>query len=141
MDFTITVSARHAAFTELRTFVDDACAKAGAPRADYLRLMLLIEELFVNTVTHGYGEDSDDPVRVRLSVTPAAIAVEYEDCARPYDPFGVPAPDRDDEDLDARHVGGLGIRLIRTIAEDVGWMYRDGRNCITFRIAGSALGL
>src|SRR5438876_4817157 len=135
-----TFPARHDAFVLVRTFVEDACAGAGAPRADALRLLLLIEELFTNTVEHGHGQDSDAPVRVALTVTPAAIAVEYRDTARPFDPFaasrpGGGAPASDADDLDARPVGGLGIRLVTTMAEDVGYARRDGCNCLSFRLS------
>src|SRR5688500_1381474 len=97
--YTITVPARLDAFARLRTFVDDACASAGVVRTDGLRVLLLVEELFVNTVMHGYGQDCDEPVAVALTVTPTAIVVAYEDVCRAYDPFAAAAAARDTDDL------------------------------------------
>src|SRR5258708_3549339 len=114
--------ARHSALLRVRTFVEDACARAKIVRADSLRLMLLIEELFVNTVSHGHGRDSDEPVRLALRVSPASIAVEYADTAQPYDPFASVEVAPDPEGIGDRPVGGLGIRLITTMAEDVGYV-------------------
>lgn len=129
--------ARHDAFLTVRTFVEDACQRTGVPRADCLRLTLIVEELFVNTVVHGHGGDTDAPVRLALTMTPGAIAVRYEDTARPFDPFTrTEAPD-DAEDVRNRRVGGLGIRLITTMAKDVGYARHDGWNQITFRLARS----
>ena len=133
--FTITVPARLDAFAQLRTFVEDVCASAGVPRTDGLRVLLLVEELFVNTVLHGYGQDCDEPVTLGINVAPEAIVVAYEDVCRAYDPFATAAPARDADDVDARPVGGLGILLITTMAEDVGYARRDDRNCISFRLA------
>jgi anti-sigma regulatory factor (Ser/Thr protein kinase) len=116
----------------------EACELADVPRADCLRLILLVEELFVNTVTHGHGSDSDAPVRLELTVTPGAIAVLYEDTARAFNPFAAAAEAVDDaDDVDERPVGGLGVRLITTMAEDVGYVSLDGGNRVTFRLARS----
>jgi serine/threonine-protein kinase RsbW len=129
--------ARRDAFPRLRTFVEETCARADVPRGDCLRLLLLIEELFANTVTHGHGVDSDAPVRLVLTVTPSAIAVEYEDTARPYDPFASFAAPAEPMDLEDRPIGVLGVTLIMTMAEDVGYVLHEGRNQITFRLGRS----
>ena len=126
--------ARRDAFVGLRTFVEETCTRADVPRAECLRVMLLIEELFVNTVEHGHGGDSDAPVRLSLTVTASAIAVEYEDTARPFDPLAsAPAPS-EAEDVDVRPIGGLGVMLITTMAEAVDYVRRDDCNRITFRL-------
>ena len=135
--YTATFPARLDAFADVRTFVEDACARADVARADGLRLLLLIEELFVNTVTHGHGQDSEATVRLALTVTPAAITVEYGDTARPYDPFAAArASDADarPDDIHARAVGGLGVRIITAMADDVGYARRDGWNRVSFRL-------
>jgi anti-sigma regulatory factor (Ser/Thr protein kinase) len=129
--------ARHDAFLHVRTFVEETCGRAQVTRADCLRLMLLVEELFVNTVRHGHGRDTDAPVRLALTVTPSAIAVAYEDTARAFDPFAAPETPIGGDDVDERPVGGLGIRLIMTMADDVGYVRDDGWNRITFRLARS----
>ena len=133
-----TVPARRDAFLRLRTFVEEACARAEVRRADEMRVMLLVEELFVNTIEHGHGQDCDAPIELTLTVTPHAIVVEYADTARPFDPFAVVEEPRDTADLDERAVGGLGIRMITTMADDVAYACRDGRNCISFRVLRSA---
>ena len=122
------------AFDRVRTFIEETCARAAVRRRDCLRLTLLIEELFTNTVVHGHGRDSDAPVRLALTVTPPAIAVEYEDTARPYNPFASVYTPGETEDVEQRPVGGLGITLVTTMAEDIGYASRDGWNRITFRL-------
>jgi len=126
--------ARLDAFPLMCAFVEEVCERAAVSRADGLRLILLVEELFVNTVTHGHGGDSDAPVRLAVTVTPASIAVEYADTARPYDPFASVEAAPDPEDIEERPVGGLGIRLITTMAEDVGYVRDDAWNRIRFRL-------
>ena len=129
--------ARHDAFVQLRTFVEETCAHAEIARADALRLLLLVEELFVNTVVHGHGGETDEPVRLALTVMPAAIAVRYEDTARAFDPFADAAAPSPAADTGDRRVGGLGVKLIVSMAADVRYVSEDGWNRITFELARS----
>ena len=69
-----------------------------------------------------------------MTVTPPAIGVQYEDTARPYNPFASVSAPSDSDDVDQRPVGGLGIALITTMAEDVGYVRQDERNQIRFRL-------
>ena len=126
--------ARLDALPRICAFVEDSCDQAAVPRHDCLRLTLLVEELFTNTVVHGHGRDSDAPVRLALTLIAAAIAVEYEDTARPFNPFAVARPTSDADDVDRREVGGLGITLITTMADDIAYACRDGKNQIHFRL-------
>ena len=126
--------ARRDAFGRMCTFIEETCARTAVRRHDCLRLILLIEELFTNTVVHGHGRDSEAPVRLALTVTPPAIGVQYEDTARPYNPFASVSMPSDSDDVDERPVGGLGIALITTMAEDVGYVRRDEWNQIRFRL-------
>ena len=122
------------ALPELVAFIDEAGA-AGVTPDDRFRLTLMVEELFVNTVTHGHGGDCDAPVRLALEVEPAWIRLLYEDTAPPHNPFAeVEAPD-ETATVEARPVGGLGVHLIVTMAERVDYSYAEGWNQIRVQMA------
>ena len=111
-------------------FIADMCAVSGVPRKACLRLTLLVEELFTNTVVHGaavftpYSAESQ----------PGSIALIYEDTARPYDPFArVGVPD-DSLGVEERPVGGLGVALVAAIAERVEYAHVAGKNRISLVI-------
>ena len=129
--------ARRDAFASVQAFIEDACGRAAVERKDCLRLTLLVEELFTNTVLHGHGGDTDEPVRLILDVDDAAIGVQYEDSAPPYDPFANRPEPNESPDVDDRAIGGLGITLITTMAQDVQYAERPGGNRITFRLRRS----
>jgi len=98
------------------------------------RVELVLEELFTNSVMHGYG-GSDDMV-VWLDVKPEKTAVKlvYADAAPPYDPL------RHEADLEYcnvhRAAGGLGVLLARKLADEIEYRFVDGRNILTlcFRV-------
>jgi anti-sigma regulatory factor (Ser/Thr protein kinase) len=99
-----------------------------------MRLRLAVEELFVNTVTHGYGGDTDAPVEVTVRVDGDRIVLVYEDAAPPFDPFAkVEAPDPT-ATLEARTVGRLGVFLITQLAERCDYARTGNRNCVTVEL-------
>ena len=118
------------ALPEVAAFIAEMCAGAGFVRGACLKLTLLVEELFTNTITHGHKQDSEEPVRLAFAVRPGRIALTYEDTAPPYDPFaGVTPPDAATT-VEDRLVGGLGVLLVSTMAKDVEYRRVDGKNRI-----------
>ena len=107
---------------------------------DVLRLQLVIEELFTNTVMHGYGQECDDPIQIALGAAPGRVTVRYEDAAGPYDPARALATSRErvSEPLEQRPVGHLGVHLVAAIVDDMRYARIGGRNQlqILMRVAG-----
>ena len=125
-----TVRARMACLPEAIAFVESLCLAHGVAAADSLRLVLVLEELFTNAVTHGYGGDCDAPVRIALALEASEIALSFEDEAPPFDPI---------EQLDTsavsvenaggeRPVGRLGIALVAGMAARVDYTREGGTN-------------
>jgi anti-sigma regulatory factor (Ser/Thr protein kinase) len=114
-----------ARLSELRgigAFVQAYCAEHAIARSRCLRLNLVLEELFVNTVKHGHRGECDAPVWVTLEAGPQAVHVSYEDSAPPFNPYAyLPT---------AREVGGLGVLLTREMATAGDYAYLFGRNRI-----------
>lgn len=112
-------------------FIADVCATGGVPRKACLRMTLLVEELFTNTVVHGHGTDTEAPVHLTFDVGLDWITLIYEDTAPPHDPFTrVRVPD-DTAGIEERPVGGLGVLLIAAMAERVQYAHVGGRNRIS----------
>jgi len=111
-------------------FVEGLCRQHGIGHADLLRLTLVVEELFTNTVEHGYGGDCDAPVRLELSATATEVTLLYEDAAPPFDALVHLAqqPPSVDMPLATRPIGGLGLHLVEQIAASARYAREDGRN-------------
>jgi len=126
--------ARRDALPQIAVFLAEACAAAGLPRDGCLRLTLLVEELFINTVTHGHGVDSDAPVRLELVAMPGCITLTYEDTGPAHDPFAaVIAPDAATK-VEDRPVGGLGVLLVSAMARHVEYRRVGDKNRISLEI-------
>ena len=121
---------------ETAAFVDAFCHRHGVGPADALRITLVVEELFTNTVEHGYHGDSDALVRLVLALDGDAVALLYEDRAPPHDPLvRLPAATTDpDATLGSRPIGGLGMLLVTQLAAAARYAREDGCNRLWLRI-------
>ncbi|HEY6862750.1 MAG TPA: ATP-binding protein [Burkholderiales bacterium] len=132
--------ARMDSMQEIRKFVEEAGTGAGLAREDVLKLLLIIEELFTNTVMHGYGGDSNAPVWMSLEPVAAGLRLSYEDEAPAHDPLSSFTPMKTSIMLNEQPVGGLGVKLIRKLATDLSYRREGERNCISLTFTGAARG-
>lgn len=114
-------------------FVEAFCDGQGVARPDALRLTLIVEELFTNTVVHGHGGDHPSPVHIEVAVGPARLALRYADCAPPFNPLQYLQETHPDLDakVDERRVGGLGLPLVAQMVEQFDYAHVDGFNCLS----------
>lgn len=111
-------------------FVEACCARHGVARADTLRLVLVVEELFTNTVVHGHGGGAASPVHIEVAVAPDCITLRHEDGAPPFDPLHHLQQARTNLDAppDERSVGGVGLTLVARLAERFDYAREEGFN-------------
>jgi serine/threonine-protein kinase RsbW len=112
----------------LRAFVEAFCAQAGIGREACLRLNLLLEELFTNTVRHGHRRDSEAPIWISLAAgEDGRVTIDYEDTAPPFNPYARDSPDTTQEIGKLR---GRGVLLLQRLAASGDYAYLYGRNRI-----------
>jgi anti-sigma regulatory factor (Ser/Thr protein kinase) len=122
--------ARLAELRRINAFLEGFCAETGVGRERCLRLNLVLEELFVNTVKHGYRGDCDAPVWVTLAADPAAVQITYEDTAPPFNPYARLPGKSPDSTGEMRKLGGLGVLFTQELAATRDYAYVFGRNRI-----------
>jgi serine/threonine-protein kinase RsbW len=122
--------ARFDALGQVNAFLEDFCRHAAIRRDHCLRLNLVLEELFTNTVRHGHRGDCEAPVWVYLAFDPPGLRLTYEDSAPPFNPYAQRRQIADDTPLEARAVGGLGVEMTRRLANAWDYAYLYGRNRI-----------
>lgn len=127
-----TFTARLAALAEVLAFVEETGMSAGMSRADALRMVFIVEELFTNTVTHGHGGDSGATVEIDLRVEPGQARLTYIDHAPAFDPLeGFKGPPGSlTATLPQRPVGGLGTYLVGHLVETAHYRRETGRNIL-----------
>jgi anti-sigma regulatory factor (Ser/Thr protein kinase) len=132
-----TFPARRDALPRVGAFLAEVCEAAGVARATCLRVTLLVEELFTNTVVHGHRGDSDAPVCLQCEAAPDRFALVYEDTAPAFDPFAHVALPDVAAGVEERPIGGLGVLLVSAMAQQVEYRRDGDRNRISLVVATS----
>jgi anti-sigma regulatory factor (Ser/Thr protein kinase) len=128
-------SGRHSDFGAVRAFIDSTCASM--PKDARHRLVLLVEELFCNSVNHGYGGESDQPIWLTLSMGNDVCRLVYEDCAPAHDPFDASKDPMLEAGIEDRPIGGLGVFLLMEFSRSHRYERRADRNVIELEVPWS----
>jgi ubiquinone/menaquinone biosynthesis C-methylase UbiE/anti-sigma regulatory factor (Ser/Thr protein kinase) len=94
--------------------------------ARYL-VSLAIEELVTNCIKYGYRDTAAHVIDIALSIVDRSLRMEVIDDGQPFNPLDAPAPDLS-LPLEKRPIGGLGLHLLRALADDVRYERQDGTN-------------
>ena len=124
-----------AAYIHRRTFrvvmseVDAALRTAGLSAEVSHDVQLMLEELVCNAVDYGALPDQPLDIRVQLALAPGQATLEFRDQGLAYNPLDQPPPDLD-ADIADRPVGGLGVHLIRELADSVHYLREEPCNVL-----------
>jgi anti-sigma regulatory factor (Ser/Thr protein kinase) len=99
------------------------------PAACYLA-NLAIEELVTNCVKYGYEDNQEHVIEINLSVADGQMTLTISDDGLAFNPLEAPEPDTN-LPLEARPVGGLGLHLVRKLADHMSYERHEGRNRLT----------
>jgi len=95
---------------------------------------LVLEELVTNIIRHAYDDGSTHEIDIRLVVEPGRVVITVEDDGPEFDLREAP-PANLDGDLESRQPGGMGIHLVREVAERIDYRRVGGRNRVEVGIA------
>lgn len=132
----VTCCARYDRLPELLAPIASACEFAGLPAIVARRAELATEELFANTVMHGYLGESDALVWLQVEAGPQGLDLEYQDAAPAFNPLVEPTQ-AEVAALPRTHglPGGLGRLLLTASASRSSYERIDGRNCTRLHFA------
>jgi anti-sigma regulatory factor (Ser/Thr protein kinase) len=116
--FTLHVPSSTENLALIREFVTTIGAQAGLSESDVGKLELAVDEACANVIEHAYGHDTSKEVIIRAILDDEELRIEIIDTGKGFDPASIPQPDL--EKLVAeRKSGGLGLRLIKTLMDEV----------------------
>ena len=124
----ITLRGEHGELTRLQTFADEFAHGCSLPDDERSRLLVILDELFTNAVTHGQGPHSAGGViTVALGWRTGRLRISFVDDGPPFDPLSFGAPDLDAAG-EERPIGGLGIHIVRSLVDQARYRRQSGRN-------------
>lgn len=120
--------ARLREFEQVRALIDEFGLMVKLDSEDRHKLTLIVEELFTNTVIHGFGGDSDSVVQVTLEQTDSGVRLIYEDSAPRHDSIADGLRTDIEATVRQRHVGGIGVAMALGLTKDPKYTFEDGHN-------------
>jgi len=125
------------ALAAIAAFTADAFARMEIDVRLLPTVDLAVEELFTNMVKYGIG--STEPVRIELAAIAGGVELRMiDDDVEPFDITRSPDVDID-APIEEREPGGLGLHLIRRMADSVAYEYVQERrqSRLTLRFTGA----
>lgn len=130
-NFNVQVAARVSELRDLATMVETFGETHELPHRTNFIINLALEELVTNTLVHGEFEDDVEPkITINLSVSDNRVIVVVESNGGEFDPTKDTEPDLTSE-VESRPIGGLGLHLVKTQADDFSYEFVDGINRLT----------
>jgi serine/threonine-protein kinase RsbW len=137
-DVELAIPARSAYLSLVRLVVDAAVAtlapRLGSARRDDLKVA--VTEACSNAIDAHRAAWGDGPVYVRCNMVDDAVAVEIVDRGAGFDPDDVATLPAATDPRRLRHESGLGIPLMRTLADDVAFIPVPGGTCVRLTVHG-----
>lgn len=116
------VPGEHARVEDLNASLETVLTRHGVAQGVRDDVRLIVEELACNVIEHGGsdGTAGQHELSVDIGIRDDLLTLQFRDDGAPFDPMAVPSPDLD-ADIDARAVGGLGLYLIKQLAEEISY--------------------
>lgn len=127
--FSRNVSAYSAVGGELERF----CADNQLAKSVSFKIRLAVEELVLNLIDHAVGAVTDR-IDLRIDLEPGRAVLVVEDDSAAFDPRSAPAFDKA-KPLEERGPRGMGIQLVRSMAEGIDYERVGSRNRLKVVIA------
>lgn len=109
--------------------VEEQLEAAGCSPKNQMKIMVALEELFVNVAHYAY-EGKEGQVILNLDIEDDTMVLKLKDSGKPFNPLAKEDPDIT---LGAgeRQIGGLGIFMVKKTMDDFSYAYEDGQNVVT----------
>ena len=125
------IAASHGQLQLVEQAIDAMAERDKWPEELVFKVKLVVEELGLNIIDHGYGNDDSREIEIRLSSEGGALTIEFIDEAPPFDPLSeTPLPDTS-AGIEERPIGGLGVFLVREMMDDVQYVREGNQNRVT----------
>lgn len=107
-------------------FINDCLSNAGCSAKFKRQIELAAEEVYVNVAHYAYSTAGGD-VEISVKTEKDKAVIAFIDQGKPFNPLEKPDPDTE-LSAEKREVGGLGVYMVKNIADKLNYEYKDGKN-------------
>ena len=129
MEARLTIYVDDGAMQHVRGFVSAFVAQHAIAAAEQSRILIVLEELITNLAKYGYPNRLGGIAEIMLQLDDTRLTIEFADDGDPFDPLNA-RPPKLDSALEERNPGGLGIYIVRALAEEMRYCRSGERNVL-----------
>lgn len=129
MEARLTFQVEGGAMQLVRGFVADFATQHSVASEEQSRILIVLEELLTNVEKYGYRNRPSGFAEIALELDGTRLRIEFADDGDPFDPLQEPPPNLESP-LEERNVGGLGIHIVRALAEELHYRRVGERNVL-----------
>lgn len=89
---------------------------------------LVIEESLINTIQHGYDDEQEHLIKLKVTLNPDEVVLRFEDDAMEFNPLATPRMEKSEALLDSAK--GLGIHLVRNMMNAMSYSRENDKNIL-----------
>lgn len=121
-----------ASLDEITGYIDEFVEQNHIPVEPSFHIKLVVEELFTNSLKYTSGKSGNFELHLGRQNDHISITIADHDV----EPFDITThrTGEVDKPLENRRAGGMGLELIRSIADNITYEHRDGTSRITLTI-------
>lgn len=124
--FTLEVPSSTENLAMIRDFVRRIGSQTGMDEQEVSNLELAVDEACANVIEHAYGHDISKEVIIRAVCDNQAVRIAVIDMGQGFDAESL-ASESIESLIHERKSGGLGIRLIKALMDEVSYEIRPGQ--------------
>ncbi len=92
--------------------------------------VLAFEEIVTNVIKYSFEDERKHEIQADVRVGPVELVLRVTDDGLEFDPLSAPPPDRK-KAYEERPIGGLGVHLVRNLAQRIEYRRVDETNVLT----------
>ena len=116
----------------LNRFLDSFWERNLLPEEAVMDVSLAMEEMFANVVMHGFPDQAEHQILIRVWMEDDTVALSIEDDGVAFNPLEAPPVEISGPPEELK-VGGLGIHLVRNVMEQVEYSRLGDRNRLVMK--------
>jgi serine/threonine-protein kinase RsbW len=118
--------------------IRDCASRQGFQQSRVFQMELATEEVLVNVINHAY-QGADGPLEINCRrIEQGSLVIEIRDEGLPFDPLMCDPPDVM-ATLGDRPIGGLGVLIMKKLADGVTYKRQDNSNVLTLTFGPATL--
>nr|MDE7432648.1 SpoIIE family protein phosphatase [Lachnospiraceae bacterium] len=130
----LTVGANQSNLDRVLEFIRQMLKDGKAPEEIINSAWFVVDEMFTNIASYAYPDRRGEAVIIGDMTNEDKIIIHIEDEGIPYNPLKKENPDVE-LPVESREIGGLGIYLVKNMADEMKYCYEEGRNKLTLVIS------